>query len=52
MVTMDLQENLRGIEWQIEQVRQASAPDGPDDENDAGEDVMAVTLLTPTRRYR
>jgi hypothetical protein len=27
VVTMDLQENLRGIERQIEQVRQAAAPD-------------------------
>lgn len=52
VVTMDLQENLRGIERQIEQVRQAPAPDGPDYEDDGGEDVMAVTLLTPMRRYR
>ncbi|WP_234341586.1 hypothetical protein [Streptomyces sp. NRRL S-646] len=52
MVTMDLQENLRGIERQIEQVRQALAPDDPGDEDDAAEASMAVTWLAPARRYR
>ncbi|MFI2258931.1 hypothetical protein [Streptomyces tubercidicus] len=51
VVTMDLQENLRGIERQIEQVRQAPAPDGPVDEDD-GDKAMAVTWLVPARRYR
>ncbi|MGW1597622.1 hypothetical protein [Streptomyces sp. NPDC002343] len=51
VVTMDLQENLRGVERQIEQVRQAPALDGPEDEGDADE-AMAVTWLTPARRYR
>lgn len=51
VVTMDLQENLRGVERQIEQVRQAPAPDGPEDEDDADE-AVAVTWLTPARRYR
>ncbi|NUK14055.1 hypothetical protein HRW21_01735 [Streptomyces lunaelactis] len=51
VVTMDLQENLRGIERQIEQMRQTPAPDGPDEE-DEGDDVMGVTWLVPARRYR
>jgi hypothetical protein len=51
VVTMDLQENLRGIERQIEQVRQAPAPDGTDEEEDGGESI-AVTWLTAARRYR
>lgn len=34
VVTMDLQENLRGIERQIEQVRQAAAPDEPSDDDE------------------
>jgi hypothetical protein len=52
VVTMDLQENLRGIERQIEQIRQAPAPDEAAGEDDAGEPDMAVTWLTPARRYR
>ncbi|MET8009505.1 hypothetical protein ABZU86_30625 [Streptomyces sp. NPDC005271] len=52
VVTMDLQENLRGIERQIEQVRQAPAPDDPGDEDDEGEAAMAATWLLPARRYR
>ncbi|WP_406303741.1 hypothetical protein OHA61_17065 [Streptomyces sp. NBC_00885] len=51
VVTMDLQENLRGIERQIDQVRQAPAPDDPKN----GEEwnaALAVTRLTPARRYR
>ncbi|MFE0190707.1 hypothetical protein [Streptomyces sp. NPDC058989] len=52
VVTMDLQENLRGIERQIEQVRQAPAPDDPGEEDDEGETAMAVTWLVPARRYR
>ncbi|GGP99689.1 hypothetical protein [Streptomyces mutabilis] len=51
VVTMDLQENLRGVERQIEQVRQVPAPDGPEDEDDADE-AMATTWLTPASRYR
>ncbi|MFG2816267.1 hypothetical protein [Streptomyces sp. NPDC048410] len=35
VVTMDLQENLRGIERQIEQVRQSTAPDEWDGDPDA-----------------
>ncbi|MFE0257265.1 hypothetical protein [Streptomyces sp. NPDC059010] len=52
VVTMDLQENLRGLERQIEQIRQAPAPDEPGDEDDQAGVVMAVTWLTPGRRYR
>ncbi|MGV9272311.1 hypothetical protein [Streptomyces griseosporeus] len=51
VVTMDLQENLRGIERQIEQVRQAPAPGCPEDE-DATDEVMTVAWLTPVHRYR
>lgn len=51
VVTLDLQENLRGIERQIEQVRQAPAPDHPDGEEE-DETAMAVTWLTSTRRPR
>jgi hypothetical protein len=49
VVTMDLQENLRGIERQFEQVRQAPAPDDQEEEE---EPVMAVTWLASARRYR
>ncbi|MFK0279832.1 hypothetical protein ACIQVL_05065 [Streptomyces sp. NPDC090499] len=52
VVTMDLQENLRGIERQIEQVRQAPAPDDPPGEDDATEAMMGMTWLAPTRHYR
>ncbi|WP_030949796.1 hypothetical protein [Streptomyces sp. NRRL S-646] len=51
VVTMDLQENLRGIERQIEQVRQAPAPDDSSDDDEGGE-ALAVTWLAPARRYR
>lgn len=53
VVTMDLQENLRGIERQIEQVRQASVPDDleEDEERDSGQ-LLQVAWLTPTRHYR
>ncbi|MGW3121379.1 hypothetical protein ACWDBW_30220 [Streptomyces sp. NPDC001107] len=51
VVTMDLQENLRGIERQIEQVRQAPAPDEPSDVDEAGA-ALAVTWLVPARHYR
>jgi hypothetical protein len=47
-VTMDLQENLRGIERHIEVVRQVPAPE---DEDEASE-TLAVARLVPTRRYR
>lgn len=52
VVTMDLQENLRGIERQIEQVRQTAAPDEPNDEGEAAEPMMTVAWLTATRRFR
>ncbi|MFD7407984.1 hypothetical protein ACFV7R_36235 [Streptomyces sp. NPDC059866] len=52
VATMDLQENLRGIERQIDQVRQAPAPDDRGEEDEEAEWVMAVTWLTPARRYR
>jgi hypothetical protein len=48
VVTMDLQENLRGIERHIEVVRQVPAPE---DEDEASE-TLAVVRLVPTRRYR
>ncbi|MFJ9358838.1 hypothetical protein [Streptomyces mirabilis] len=51
VVTMDMQENLRGIERQIEVVRQVPAPDDPQDEGEASE-ALAATWLVPTRRYR
>ncbi|MEW2134656.1 hypothetical protein [Streptomyces sp. NPDC005435] len=49
VVTMDLQENLREIERQIEQVRQVAAPDDPDD---VGGPLVQVTWLTATCHYR
>lgn len=52
VVTMDLQENLRGIERQIDQARQAPAPDDLGDQEEEGESVMEVTWLAPARRYR
>ncbi|MFE3881908.1 hypothetical protein ACFXPQ_03125 [Streptomyces lydicus] len=47
-VTMDLQENLRGIEWQIEQCRPSPAPDDAGDVDEG----LVVTWLVPRRRYR
>ncbi|MFB7500390.1 hypothetical protein ACFC09_37915 [Streptomyces sp. NPDC056161] len=52
VVTMDLQENLRGIERQIEGVRQAPAPDEPGDDAEDGGQLIQVAWLTPTRGYR
>ena len=52
VVTMDLQENLRGIERQIEAMRHTPAPDEPGDQDDEAEAEMGVTWLTPARRYR
>ena len=53
VVTMDLQENLRGLERQIEQIRQGPAPEGdPGDEVGAVDPVIEVTWLAATRRYR
>ncbi|WP_145497500.1 hypothetical protein [Streptomyces sp. CFMR 7] len=52
VVTMDLQENLRGIERQIEQVRQAPAPDDPAEEEEDSEQLIQVSWLTPARLYR
>ncbi|WP_043271317.1 hypothetical protein [Streptomyces sp. CT34] len=51
VVTMDLQENLHGIERQIDQVSQAPSPDEPDGE-DGGDNVLATTWMTPARHYR
>lgn len=51
VVTMDLQENLRGIERQIDRIRQSPAPDEPPGEDEAGGD-LTTTWLTPARRYR
>lgn len=50
VVTTGLQENLKGIERQIEQVRQAPAPDDPGDEEEE-EPVMVATYLMPARCY-
>ncbi|MFJ5034509.1 hypothetical protein ACIQB5_42145 [Streptomyces sp. NPDC088560] len=43
MVTMDLRENLRGIERQIDQVRQAPAPGDPCEEDDGAVGLIEVT---------
>ncbi|MBI0378848.1 hypothetical protein JBE27_21830 [Streptomyces albiflaviniger] len=51
VVTMDLQENLRGIERQIDGVRQASAPEDPEGESEEG-NALATSFIVPTRRYR
>ncbi|MFE2179325.1 hypothetical protein [Streptomyces sp. NPDC059455] len=51
VVTMDLQENLRGIERQIDGVRQASAPEDPESESEEG-NALATSFIVPTRRYR
>ncbi|WP_395371421.1 hypothetical protein OHU45_25655 [Streptomyces tubercidicus] len=51
VVTMDLQENLRGIERQIEQCRQSPAPDDAED-SDEGDEGLVVTWLVPGRGYR
>ncbi|MGW4073782.1 hypothetical protein ACWELB_09730 [Streptomyces asiaticus] len=51
VVTMDLQENLRGIERQIEAVRQVPAPDDREDESEEGT-ALAMSVLMPSRRYR
>nr|WP_239086474.1 hypothetical protein [Streptomyces parvus] len=54
VVTMDLQENLRGIERQIEGVRQSPAPDEPGEGTEVEDAVtiLATTQLVPVRRYR
>lgn len=51
VVTTDLQENLRGIERQIEQVRQAAAPLVVV-RRFVGGGALAVTWLVPARHYR
>lgn len=51
VVTMDLQENLRGIERQIDAVRQAPGPDDPEGEVADGA-TLATTLMVSTRHYR
>ncbi|MFI9781157.1 hypothetical protein ACIHCV_42200 [Streptomyces sp. NPDC051956] len=53
VVTRDLQENLRGIERQIEQVRQSTALgdlESGDEEGD--EQLIEMAWLSPARRYR
>lgn len=52
VVTMDLQENLRGIERQIEAVRQGAAPDEPGENEDHGVEVIAMTRMVPTCQSR
>ncbi|MYQ36378.1 hypothetical protein GTW65_36155 [Streptomyces sp. SID4956] len=52
VVTMDLQENLRGVERQIEVVRQVSAPDEPEESGEQASESLATTWLMPARRYR
>ncbi|MEU1629337.1 hypothetical protein ABZ746_29285 [Streptomyces sp. NPDC020096] len=50
VVTMDLQENLHGIERQIQAVQQGPAPDDPlDDDEDEG---LVTTWIVPSRHYR
>ncbi|WP_413809671.1 hypothetical protein [Streptomyces sp. OE57] len=51
VVTMDLQENLRGIERQIEAVGQTPAPDDREDESEEGT-ALATSVMMPARRYR
>ncbi|MFE2179071.1 hypothetical protein [Streptomyces sp. NPDC059455] len=51
VVTMDLQENLRGIERQIEAVRQTPAPDDPEGEGEEG-NTLATSVIVPSRLYR
>ncbi|WP_129768661.1 hypothetical protein [Streptomyces sp. L-9-10] len=51
VVTMDLQENLRGIERQIDGVRQGPAPDDPGDVDEGGEE-LATTGMVAARCYR
>ncbi|MFJ2349612.1 hypothetical protein [Streptomyces antimycoticus] len=52
VVTMDLQENLRGIERQIDGVRRrAAAPDDPREEGEE-KNTLVTSALVPSRRYR
>jgi hypothetical protein len=51
VVTMDLQQNLLGIERQIDALRQVPAPDDPQGE-DEEDDALATTWMVPERRYR
>ncbi|MFF2522822.1 hypothetical protein [Streptomyces liangshanensis] len=52
VVTMDKQENLRGIERQIEVVLQVPAPDDPQGEGEGSEALATTWLVRRTRRYR
>ncbi|WP_425834159.1 hypothetical protein [Streptomyces fractus] len=52
VVTMDLQENLKGIERQIEQVRQAASPDETVAEEPEAGGLLTVAWLAPNRHYR
>ncbi|MFF2650455.1 hypothetical protein [Streptomyces sp. NPDC058045] len=52
VVTMDLQENLRGLERQIEQMRQAPAPNGSGEDQEDDGQLVQVAWLTPSRLYR
>ncbi|MBY8884768.1 hypothetical protein K7472_07905 [Streptomyces sp. PTM05] len=51
VVTMDLQENLHGIERQIQAVQQGPSPDDSADDDADGDDLMTTWML-PTRGYR
>ncbi|WP_236257100.1 hypothetical protein [Streptomyces hygroscopicus] len=52
VVTMDLQENLRGIERQIEVVREVPAPDEPSGDGEQASEALAMAWLVSARRYR
>ncbi|MDQ0990740.1 hypothetical protein [Streptomyces sp. V3I7] len=53
VVTMDLQENLRGIERQIDQAGRAPAPDDPvEEETEGAGEMVQVTWIAPVYRYR
>ncbi|MGP3945149.1 MULTISPECIES: hypothetical protein [Streptomyces] len=51
VVTMDLRENSRGIELQIEAVCQTLAPDDPEDEGEEG-NALATSVIVPSLLYR
>lgn len=51
VVSMNLQENLHGLERQIAAIQQGPAPDDPDEEDD-GPGELETTWMVPARRYR
>ncbi|MDN3061231.1 hypothetical protein PH213_43440 [Streptomyces sp. SRF1] len=51
VVTMDLQENLRGIERQIDTVCQIPVPVDPGEESE-GKSTLVTSVLVASRRYR